>query len=474
MPSAKPPLAVDLDGTLFRGDLFFEAILRVLFASPWKAPLMIAWLLRGRAYAKHRLAEFAPADVAALPYNDEFIAWLRDERASGREIALATASDQRAAQTVADHVGLFDRVFASDGATNLKSARKAETLTAAYPNGFAYAGNEQADVKVWNAASHAVVVNAAPSLARAAAAHFQVERVFARAFNPFAAFAEAIRPQQWVKNALVFLPMLVGQAWDEASAWQNALLAFAALSLIASSVYLVNDCADIDADRRHARKRMRAIARGALAPAWALTGAVLLFVGGATLGAMTNALPYLFAYALIATLYSFWLKRVALVDVFVLAALFVLRIVLGGVATGHLASGWLLAFTGFFFLGLALLKRSVEVDALRLETAAPRRGYRGGDAPLLKTMGVSAGLIAALVLALYLQDANAAAQYRAPFLLWALPAVVVFWTLRMWFKAERGLMHDDPLVFAFRDGVSWLLLAVTACVFAAAALGLPS
>lgn len=474
MPTAKPPLAVDLDGTLFRGDLFFEAILRFLFATPWKAPLLVGWLLRGRAYAKQRLAEITPADVAALPYNDDLIAWLREERASGREIALATASDQRAAQAVADHVGVFDRALASNGRINLKSTRKAEALAEVYPQGFAYAGNEHADLKVWAAASHAIVVNASPSLARAAATRFQIERIFPRAHHPLAAFAEAIRPQQWVKNALVFLPMLVGQAWNEAQAWQSAFLAFAALSLIASSVYLVNDCADIDADRRHPRKCTRAIARGALAPAWALAGAALLFAGGVALGAQTNALPYLLAYALIATLYSFWLKRVALVDVFVLAALFVLRIVLGGIATGHLASGWLLAFTGFFFLGLALLKRSVEVDALRLDTIAPRRGYRGGDAPMLKTMGVSAGLIAALVLALYLQDANAAAQYRAPYPLWALPAVVVFWTLRMWFKAERGLMHDDPLVFAFRDGVSWLLLALTAGVFAAAALGLPA
>lgn len=463
-----PPLAVDLDGTLIRTDVFQEAMLQLAFHKPWKLPLLALWLMRGRAFAKARLAEEFPPDAARLPYNEGLVTWLRQEHARGRKVVLATASDRRAAQLVADHVGVFDAVYASDGHTNLKSRRKGDALAAAYPQGFAYAGNESADIKVWSTAKRAVVVNASGALTRDAAARFDVERTFPREAGGVGALIKAMRPQQWAKNLLVFVPMLAGQGWFSAAAWQHAFLAFWALSACASGLYLVNDIADIAADRRHPRKRARPFASGVASPTLGLPLAAALLVIGAWLGIAAGALAPLALYAASSALYTFWLKRVALIDVFVLAGLYTLRIVLGGIATGFTASDWLLAFSGFFFLSLALVKRAAEVDALQRDLTG--RGYRAGDSPMLKRIGVGAGMLAALVLAVYLQEPENQARYNAPEFLWALPVAAVFWLSRVWLKVERGEMHDDPLMFAFRDPVSWLVVGLAGAAFAAAAL----
>lgn len=172
------PLAVDLDGTLIRCDLFSRAMARFMIERPWNVFLLLAWLTRGRAHAKAKLAARYPVEADALPYNEPFLAWLREQKAQGRELALATAFDRAGADAVAKHLGLFDRVFASDGRTNLKARRKAAALAAAFPAGFAYAGNEAADIPVWRAAKSAVVVSAPNWLLKRAMASFNVERVF--------------------------------------------------------------------------------------------------------------------------------------------------------------------------------------------------------------------------------------------------------------------------------------------------------
>jgi phosphoserine phosphatase len=222
----KLPLAVDLDGTLIRGDVFMEAMVRFVFAAPWNVLVLIGWLMRGRAHAKARLAEASPVDAETLPYDKRVLAWLRIEKANGRTIALATASDQRAAEAVAAHLGLFSAVVASDGETNLKSRRKGEALAKMYPQGFVYAGNEDADLKVWSVAADAVVVNAPASLARRVRRTHGVELEIPRQGGVVGALIKAIRPQQWAKNILVFLPIITSQQWFDVDAWRAAGLAF--------------------------------------------------------------------------------------------------------------------------------------------------------------------------------------------------------------------------------------------------------
>jgi 4-hydroxybenzoate polyprenyltransferase/phosphoserine phosphatase len=470
---AKLPLAVDLDGTLMRGDIFIEAMLRYISAKPLRVFTLVGWLMRGRAYAKAQLAQAAPCDPAILPYEPALLEWLAAQRAEGRTVVLATASNQRDAERVAAHLGLFDRVFASDENTNLKSRRKAQALSEAYPEGFVYAGNETADLKVWRAASAAVVVNASSSLTRRAQREFEVEHTVPPQGGTLRGLIKAIRPQQWAKNVLVFVPMLVGQGWFDAQAWTNAFIAFFAMSFAASCIYLINDASDIDADRRHHRKRTRPFASGALSPMIGLPVAVLLAVGGLSLGALVGAIWLVAAYMIANGFYTFWLKTKQIADVFTLAGLYIVRVVLGGVATGFLASSWLLAFCGFFFFSLALCKRVTEV-----ETAAAgggvglsRRGYRATDGSILKMMGVTSGFMSCLVLALYIQsDIATAEHYRWPLLLWLLPASVMYWFGRVWLLTERGKVHDDPLIWAFRDRVSWILGAIAAAGLAGAVL----
>jgi len=457
----KPPLAVDLDGTLIRTDLFVEALLRFLFRSPWRFWELALWFAKGRAYVKSRLADISPCDPASLPFDDRVVAWLQEENENGRTVVLATASNRREAERVAAHLGFFSAVFASDADTNLKSQRKADALQAAYPEGFVYAGNESADLKVWAKATGAVLVSVPPAVGRQAHASAVVEKSFPAHGGKLRAFIKAIRPQQWAKNVLVFLPMLVGQGWSDPVSWFQAFIAFWALSFTASSVYLINDASDIDADRRHHRKRTRPFASGALSPVIGV-GASFVFLGiGLYLGYSAGVLGLLLVYLVSTTLYTFWLKQVVLIDVFLLASLYTLRVILGGQATGDPASDWLLAFSCFFFLNLALAKRAAEVDALRARSGGElsRRSYFSTDGAMLKMMGVSAGFVSALVLALYLQDDSITARYNEPFLLWGLPAAVVFWVCRVWLMADRGEMHDDPLVFAFRDRTSWAVAA---------------
>lgn len=466
--SAKPPLAVDLDGTLIRTDVFFESILAFLAAEPWRVGELLWWLRKGRAYAKARLAEIVPVSPGELPYDQRVLAWLREESAAGRTIALATASDEKAARAIADHVGVFDAVFASDGAVNNKSRRKAERLAAAYPDGFVYAGNERADLKVWNAARQAVVANAPPALARRVARSRGLERVFEDERKPWSALITAMRPRQWAKNILVFLPILAGQGWGDTPGMIDAWLAFFALCLGASALYIVNDAFDIAADRRHPRKRARPFASGELSPAWGLAGGLALGLGALALGGAAGVGTLVATYMALSALYTLWLKRLAIVDVFALAFFYVLRVLIGAEATGFFASSWLMAFCGFFFFSLALVKRVTEIEGAPLNA---RRGYRASDAPALKTMGMASAFVSSLVLALYVQSSVALAHYPTPVYLWALPAAAIFWLCRVWLLTVRGEMHDDPIVFAFRDGVSLLVGVLTAAAFAAATLG---
>ncbi|MGE0044754.1 MAG: UbiA family prenyltransferase [Hyphomonadaceae bacterium] len=467
---AKLPLAVDLDGTLIRGDLFVEAMLRFVSAKPWRLFTLLAWLMRGRAYAKARLAEAAPFDPADLPYDERFLAWLRAERAQGRVLVLATATNRRAALAVAEHIGIFNAVFASDAQTHLKGERKAQALQEAFPAGFVYAGNEDADERVWRAAHGAVIVNAPAALTRRVAREHGLEAKFARPRSSPRALLTAMRPRQWVKNVLVFLPMVVAHAWGDIGAWRDAVLAFAALSLSASSVYLVNDAADIDADRRHPRKRRRPFASGALHPAIGLGAAAVLAALGVALGLLTGAALFVVGYLVISTLYTFWLKRIHLLDVFVLGGLYMIRVVLGAVATGYAASTWFLAFCCFAFFSLALVKRVGELGVASAHGVRGARSYLPTDVPILKMMGLSAAFVACLVLALYLQDTTVRATYSEPFLLWAVPACLVFWLCRLWLLTDRGEVDDDPLVFTLRDPVSWALGLVATAAYAGAVL----
>lgn len=469
MPGETLPLVVDLDGTLVRSDTLVETWLRAVRRQPWVVLLTPFWLARGRSYLKARLSDRAALSADALPYHDEFLAFLRTERERGRPLHLATAADRKIADAVAAHLGLFGRVFSSDGRTNLRSHRKAEALTRAFGEGrFAYAGNDRKDLPVWASAGAAVLVSTPRGYARRVGA--PVEAEFPRSENRLVGLFRALRTYQWVKNLLVFLPLITANGLLRASSLWMALGTFAAFSCLASGVYVVNDLFDLDADRRHPRKKNRPFASGAVPLEWGVVlGPGLMaagVAGGFALGFWVGV--SLVAYATTTVAYSAYLKTQPLVDVFTLALLYTLRIVAGGAAVDELPSIWLLSFSSFFFLSLGFLKRHVEVSKLSADDGIHRRGYASGEDRPLLVMGIASSFAASIVLALYVETSLAEAIYRRPEAVWGFVPLSLFWQMRMWLAAERGFVHDDPITYAARDWVSLLVaLAGGACYLAA-------
>jgi len=465
------PLVVDLDGTLLRTDMLHESALRVARDHPGKVLQIPSWLARGKAYMKRQLAQLVDIDVANLPYHQEFLAWLKTQREAGRRLVLCTASDQKYAEAVAGHLGIFDEVMASDGATNLSSTRKANALVEKFgAGGFDYAGNHQDDVAVWQHAHHAVVVNAPAGVAEAARKVATVECEFPPLKVNLGVWRRVLRVHQWMKNMLLFAPLLAAHVFSDLTPWGSTLLAFIAFSLCASSVYVVNDLMDLESDRLHPRKCKRPFASGEL-PAWKGVLLAPVLLGASALIAVQVGAAFfwwLTAYFALTVAYSWRLKRMILLDCLVLALLYTLRIVAGAAAAGLVLSFWLLAFSVFLFLSLAFVKRYAELhfQQERGEEKAHGRGYYTSDAPLIQTMGVAAGYCGVLVLAMYLNSVEVLMLYGTPAFIWGTVPVMLFWISWIWLQAHRGHMHDDPVVFALKDRCSLLAGAAFVVVLA--------
>jgi 4-hydroxybenzoate polyprenyltransferase len=461
-PARSTPLCVDMDGTLLNTDSLIECFFAIIRNWPILFSIF-GWLLKGKAHLKQQLALHSRLDPALLPYNATLIDYLMDQKRQGRRLILVTAADHFIADGVARHVGLFDDVVASNGLDNLRGAEKARAI-AQHLDGapFAYAGNDFTDLEIWRHADSAILVNAPKSVAKAAEALTSIEYAIADRPPWTKALLRALRPHQWVKNLLVFVPLLTGGGLFDLTAWSHALMMFVAFCCTASSIYIVNDLTDLAADRQHQRKRHRPFASGALQIHHGLGIVPFLLLAGGTLAAVTGALWVLVAYALCSISYSLKLKTLPLVDLFMLAALYTLRLAGGGVATGYNVSLWLLAFSSFLFLSLAIVKRVAELMPLASAKGdqIAGRGYRVGDLAILQLMGVSASFVSTLVLALYVQSDLITPGSTDLEIYWAIVPLVLFWQCRVWLTTARGAMHDDPIVYAARDWLSWVIAAV--------------
>ncbi|MGH8802157.1 MAG: UbiA family prenyltransferase [Casimicrobiaceae bacterium] len=470
------PLCVDLDGTLTRTDVFVDALAGLLLRSPWLLARVSLWLLRGRARLKHEVLRRCPVDAAHLPWRDEVLAWVNAQAESGRAIYLTTGTDEGAALRVAAFAGCFTGVLASDGRINLVGACKARALRDRFgARGFDYAGNSPKDLAVWREAGRAMVVGSA-SLARRAAAVAPVAMHWpapeTAPTRRLAALVAALRPHHWIKNLLVAVPLVAAHRAAEPTLLRHTTLAFIAFSLVASAAYVLNDLADLDGDRRHPRKRHRPFASGRLPASAGAVLAPLLVAGGA---ALAMALPrafggWLLAYFAVTLAYTIRLKALAGIDVLVLAGLYALRVVAGAAATGIVLSGWLVAFSAFMFLSLALVKREVELHAVRRAGSdrAFGRAYRLVHLRFVRVAGWLAGIGAVGVLAGYVVRSDVTALYRRPAWLWVGCAVVAAWLAHIWRRAAHGHVHDDPVVFALRDRFSRVAIIALVLVFIAA------
>lgn len=473
---AECPVYVDLDGTLIRSDLLWETLFLFARQQPLQFWRVFGWLARGKAVLKDELAARVEFDATSLPYREEVVAALQAERESGRHIVLATASNERLAHAVADHLGFFDEVLASDRTTNLSADRKLRRIEASCgPQGFDYYGNSEDDVCLLEAARQATVVQpdrAASTWHSGAAPHTRLIRDEGSRLKPL---LKAIRPHQWTKNVLVFVPIVLTQEFLNLSLFVAGFLAFLSFSLAASSVYIVNDLLDLTADRRHRTKRNRPFASGRLPIPTGLAMAVGLL---ATSYGIAAFLPAIFVlvltiYLIATTAYSFALKRMLLIDVLTLAGLYTIRIIGGTAAADTQESFWLLAFSIFFFLSLALVKRYTELadfgsGATRAVTG---RGYVDEDIETIGQAGMASGFASVLVLALYIDSAKVHSLYNHPYMIWPLCPLVLYIIVRIWVLARRRQMYDDPVVFIMSDWRSQIMIALGALMFLGASYG---
>jgi 4-hydroxybenzoate polyprenyltransferase/phosphoserine phosphatase len=469
-PSTRAALCVDLDGALVHTDTLLESVLSLLKRDPRVLFWCLAWLIKGRAHLKRKIAERSRLDVAELPYNLELLGFLEAERASGTRIVLATGADRAIANGVSAHLGLFDEVLASDGAVNMTGVRKAQALAARFGAGrFRYIGNSAADLPVWRSAGEAIVSNGGPGLLRRLKREgISPKLVFTAPRISAKLVAQALRLYQWPKNLLIFVPLLLSHRIAQPGLIGTAFTAMISFGLCASALYLVNDLLDLAADRAHPRKRARPFASGRLPLLFGLALVPVLLGGALLLGAVLGRdfLLILCLYAVLSTTYSFLLKEEPLLDVCVLAGLYVVRIFAGGAATSIHISSWTLGYSMFLFLSLALLKRYIELLMLttKNEAAARGRGYLVMDQAILACFGAGTGCIAALLLALYIESDEVRLLYSHPQRLWLLCGVHIYWISRAWLLANRGQMHHDPVLFALRDRATYCLGLVAATV----------
>jgi len=469
-----PTLYVDLDGTLLRGDSLHEACLRLCVRpSAWLATLRA--LFAGKAAFKQAVAAQAGLRADALPYRHDFLAWLQSQRNSGRRIILATGADRAIASGIAQHLGIFEAVLASDGHVNLTGEAKLAAIQAHSAGAeFCYAGDGAIDLQVWKRASSAVLVGRAIQF-ESRLGSTRVEAKFPDQVNRPQDILRQLRPYQWAKNTLVFLPALAAHRLLAPPVLSADLLLFAAFSLCASGVYAANDLLDLSNDRAHAHKQHRPLASGAVTISAGLLIAgllPLLALGLAALAAGWAGIVMLAGYWAVTSYYSVHGKSVPLLDVFLLAGLYTFRAYAGALTVPAGMSGWMGAFLLFLFFGLACLKRFSELIGLPEdhEGRVAGRGYRRSDQQLMGALGVGAGFAATLVLCLYATSASVELLYPNPLRLMAVAPLVLFGLSRLWLHAWRGELHVDPVLHTLKDWVSYLLLALCALVMFSASL----
>ena len=477
---AEPPLVVDVDGSLIGGDLLIEGIARLLSVSPlslFALPFRLAAaMVRGRAGLKRRIAEAVPLPPDTLAWNPAVLEEIAAAQAAGRSVWLASASDARAVSPLAEMVGAAG-CLASDGRTNLAGEAKAAALVARFgERGFDYIGNERRDLAVWKRARRAIGVGLAAGLARKVRALDGEARFLPGLGGGPRDWFRALRPHQWVKNVLVFVPLA---AAHETGAGPYLVVAgvFAALSAVASGTYLLNDLLDLPHDRGHPAKRHRPMAAGKV-PLLPMIGiGAALAAGGLALAFWLSAAAglWVLAYLAVTCAYSLSLKRKTFIDVTTLAMLYAVRVLAGAAAVSVPLSPWLLAF--FLFLALAIVKRQGELRTLRGSgrPAPGGRAYLAEDFPVVVALGAASGFASVVILTLYIQSPETGERYARPELLWLICPLLLYWLGRLALLAgrrgedsERLPDNDDPLIFALRDRTSWLTGLAVLAAFAAA------
>lgn len=457
------PLCIDLDGTLIQTDSLWESCLRLVSTKPLMMLLLPLWLFLGKAGFKQKVSLHVELTPSSLPFNTALLKYLTQQRLHNRRLVLVTAANKKIAEAIALHLNIFDEILASDENHNLSGKNKAKVLTEKYgEKGFVYAGNAAVDLNVWQHAAAAIVVNGSSSLTNKAKKITTIEESFPAEQKPsIKVILKAMRVHQWVKNVLIFTALILSHNWFDIEGLKSIVYAFFSFSFAASSIYLFNDLIDLEADRNHKTKRNRPLAAGTLPIHWAIVLIPVLLFISILLASQTNEnfISVLFAYIILTTAYSLYLKPIAILDVITLTSLYTIRIIAGAMAINVPLSHWLLAFSMFIFLSLALIKRFSELRNLSQqgETKSTSRGYHVDDLPVISLFGISSGYVSIMVLVLYIQDLQANTLYAQPNWLWFVSVAILYWISHMWLLAFRGKVNEDPVLFAIHDRNSYVV-----------------
>lgn len=468
------PLCVDLDGTLIQTDLLLEALVRVAKQNPLGLPALFSTLFAGKAAFKDKISKSITIEARHLPFRDEVIALVEAARANGQKTVLCTASPAPFAHAVADQLDLFDDVLTSTADVNLASGAKAAALTERFgERGFDYIGNSEHDLAVFAQSRRGTLVSSRSNLRERSLKHNPDMEFLDDPHPTLRTWLTAIRWHQWVKNLLIFVPIIAAHAIGDIERFASAFVAFVAFCLCASATYIANDLLDLDSDRAHHSKKFRPFAAGSIPIASGMLVSALLLSLSFVIGAF---LPWRFelvlaGYLVVTVAYSVVLKRQVVVDVMLLAGLYTLRIIAGAAATEITPSFWLLAFSMFTFLSLAMVKRVSELKRTSGSGKISGRGYVQDDIIILLSLGSASGLVSVLILALYMQSEIISLMYSAKGWLWLIPALVLYWMTRLWIKTNRNEIDDDPVVFAAKDWQSLVVLALIGTLFLLAVNG---
>ena len=455
-------IVVDLDGTLIRSDSLYECFFLFIRDNPFFLLKILPILLQGKLAVKHYLAKntLSTFDPSTLPYNQPLLKWLKQQKKNGAQLTLATASSLYIANNIAKHLKIFDIVIGSKD-VNLSAENKRDKLVSIFGmKGFEYIGNSKDDIPIWKASSLIHTSNLDFGVNRLIQKIGITSQAFITQDNNLFSFIKLLRPHQWIKNILVFLPMVVSHKIGDIKLLQQGFLAFLSFSMCASSVYILNDLLDLQNDRKHTTKKFRSLASGE----FKIINAVFIFAILVVLAFLIaflylplTFLHLLFTYFLITSFYSFYFKKIAILDVVILALLYTLRVIAGAEANGLTSTFWMLDFCFFIFLSLAFLKRYTELFNLKNSNAKLKafgRGYYSSDFELLASLGASSGYLAILILGLYINEQSTSNLYNRPLWLWPICPLLIFWISRTWLIAHRGQMQTDPVLFALKDRIS--------------------
>ncbi|MGI6681309.1 MAG: UbiA family prenyltransferase [Bdellovibrionota bacterium] len=473
----KECLFVDLDGTLIKGDLLYECLISIIKKSFFSIFFIPIWLLKGKAYLKEKFSLLIELNVELLPYNQEVVAYIKAKKEKGIRIILATASNHNLAKPISGFLGLFDDVIASNKKENLKGKNKLKKIKSYlsdnnFSKEFSYIGDSTADIVIFNEAKEPIIVGNEKIYNKIKLKNKNAKFIAESAKFSITSFLSMIRTYQWVKNLLIFIPLILSHKFLNIDLVLKAIVAFFSFSFLASSVYIINDIFDINADRMHPSKKHRAIASGDIPISLGLKTVIFLipFSIVISLSLGKEFLLILTLYFITTTLYSIFFKKIVLVDILILSLLYTVRILAGGVALNIALSPWLAMFSLFMFFSLACAKRYAELYAVKnnLQHKIMGRGYQASDLEQIQIFGSSSGYIAVLIFALYIQSDVSVRLYKTPSFLWGLCPLMLYWISRVWLISHRGQMEQDPIIFAMKDKASYIILVFVVIIFVVA------